>query len=1283
MYVDVISAKGTCYSCVPCAASDSAAALGASESAAALGASASAATGASESAASVEALHTLTLESGASRCFFRDCTTVTPLAAPVPPGSSLYTLTTASTQVAVSGQDDASSQVSASGQLAASCSCRVLSHQTLLWHHRLGHPSLPSLRSMHSRLLVSGLPRSLPPLPRSLAPPCHSCVEGRQRAAPHSSEFPPTTAPLQTLHMDVWGLAPVKERTRSATSCLYDYTRYTTVVPLRSKADVRGVLIPWICAARHQLRERFWRDLPGIVQSFTLPASPQKNGIAERRIGLIMEVARTSMIHAVAPHFLWPFAVRYAAHQLNLWPRFSLLETLPTLRWTGEVGDASSFRVWGALALVRNTTASKLSPRTLRCAFLGFPTDASPWQFYHPRSRRGPAPSSVSQIDPPPLVEPLVISSDTTGPAEGGDPAADDTATTRCSPRLETPPGFPPRSSSPTLQPVAVDTGAAGGFDTGGEDVGGGGHGGAETGGEGSGCADSGGAASPSGGGVVGAPSASPDLGVLQLLELLELEGTGGAGAGGAAAARAGDIGGTGATGSVGTRAASAAGTGGVGAAGAGGARAAGTGGAGAASPRSARTRGVGAAGAGGAAGARVAGGATGGAGAAGTSGAGGAGGAGATGGMGTAPRRPFFYPQSQSSLPPPDLVLRQVLSLPSSTGLTPPLLCPPTDLSQPQLLHGSPLPAPTHHTEVTESPTERLEPETRASTLVRARRVVRSRPPALLGTRGMALRPSSVPQRVVLPQPPASSLPHFPNPESDLALAASPTVTRLLDTVITDPDFDSTAAFALVTELVEFSARCRLDYVASLLTESESVCPPSLLGEPALGSDVLEDTQFELECLVAALPRFASMLLCPEGDRDAPDIPTPCTYAEAIAGEFSSQWHTAMDAKMASLKSTGTYVDEVPPPGANIVDGMWIFRVKRPLRSPPTFKARYVAQAQRNYELHSLDFSTAFLQGSLHEEIWLRRPPSFTGSFPAGTQTTLAALGFGPLSADPTLFLRSDTSRQPFYVLVYVDDLVFAISDTEALALVKAELHERHTCIDLGPSALRLTVLLATSHSSAYWPLALSSTFGRVRRAEWSPPGLLCGSCTSGMGLVLGGRGLVVLTGHSDASWADDQATQSSSQGYTFSLGSGSVSWRSTHSSSVLGSTCEADIYARAMAAQELCWLTYLLTDLGERPRSPPVLYVDNKAMLALCHEQRLEHRTMHIFLRYLLARELQQRGQLRLSYVAFRANTADVFTKALGMVIITVSAPLLGFFLLRLTCWWLDFALYCDLYI
>ncbi|CAI5969346.1 unnamed protein product, partial [Closterium sp. NIES-65] len=393
---------------------------------------------------------------------------------------------------------------------------------------------------------------------------------------------------------------------------------------------------------------------------------------------------------------------------------------------------------------------------------------------------------------------------------------------------------------------------------------------------------------------------------------------------------------------------------------------------------------------------------------------------------------------------------------------------------------------------------------------------------------------------------------------------------------------------------------------------------------------------------------------------------------------------------------------------------------VKRPPGSPPVFKARYVARgfsqrqgvdyfqtfsptpkmttlrvllhiaAQRDYELHSLDFSTAFLQGSLHEEIWLRRPPGFTGTFPPGTQwslrrpvyglgqaprewhdtlrTTLAALGFAPSTADPSLFLRTQhlfaavLHPRSHMVQQVLQRFGFTYSSPQATPLSTrhslSALPSDESVESSGPYAELvgcLMYLMTCTRPDLAYPLSILARYvapGRHRPEHMAAAKrvlrYLCS--TSGMGLVLGGRSPVVLTGHADASWADDQATQRSSQGYTFSLGSGSVSWRSTRSSSVLGSSCEAEIYAGAMAAQELRWLTYLLTDLGEVPRSPPVLYVDNKAMLALCREQRLEHRTKHIALRYFLARELQQRGQLRLAYVASEANTADVFTKALA---------------------------------
>ncbi|CAI7836888.1 unnamed protein product [Closterium sp. NIES-53] len=275
-------------------------------------------------------------------------------------------------------------------------------------------------------------------------------------------------------------------------------------------------------------------------------------------------------------------------------------------------------------------------------------------------------------------------------------------------------------------------------------------------------------------------------------------------------------------------------------------------------------------------------------------------------------------------------------------------------------------------------------------------------------------------------------------------------------------------------------------------------------------------------------------------------------------------------------------------------------------------------------------------------------------------------ALGFAPLTPDPSLFLRIDTSLPPFYVLLYVNDLIFATADTEALALVKAKLQERHTCTDLGElrsylglhitrDRARRTITLTQSHmvqqvlqhfdfswsSPQSTPLPTSHSLLAPPLDESVEPSglypelvgcLICkeGSALlvqlSGMWLMLGGRGLVVLTGHSDASWADDQMTPPVDTG---------VQFQPRHWFCLV---------------EELRWLTYLLTDLGERPHSPLFLYVDNKAMIALCQDQRLEHRTKHIALRYFLMRELQQRGQLCLAYVAIQANTADVFTKAPG---------------------------------
>ncbi|CAI7817195.1 unnamed protein product [Closterium sp. NIES-54] len=1146
--------------------------------------------GASESAlpgtASAEALHTFTLDSGASRCFFRDSTTLTPLSSPVP----------------VRLADPSGGPVLAHSSTVLPCSA-VPSGSLSGLHLPSFSTNLVSTAALHDVMVTTTTPRgqrvsicactrtgrhlatSLPLLPPSPAPPCLPCIEGRQRATPHSSSFPPTSAPLQTLHMDVWGPARVSGQGRE---------RYFLLFVSSFASSSARTFLSCVCTLTEVVSSRptsCGTFVMGRAFSSTLPASPQQNGIAERRIGLVMEVACTSVIHVTAPHFLWPFAVRYAAHQLNIWPHISLQETSPTFRWTGKVGDASVFRVWGSRDFVLDMFVEKLSTRAI-------PSDVTfdesvPFYRLFPYRFAPPPPPPLFLARGPPPVDPL--------PPQGPAPS-----------------GAARGAVSGGAEPGGAESKGAGsggaearGVEPGGAEPTGVEFGDAEPEGVEPGGAESGGAkprgATSSGGPAGASPRQSPrqePLSLHQLREWFTQRTRLRSGATGAGDSVAGDTGAGGAgvtAGAGGTR--GAAGTG------PGGARTRGTGAAGNGSVGGAEAGDTGAGGPS-AIGARAAGAGAVGARAGGTGavdlGGGGAGAGGAvtggTGAGGTVRPRPYFVP-----------LLQQVLGVPSSPGLTPPLLCPPPDQSQPLLKPASALPTPSPYTEQPGGLTERREPAFCLASLVRTgRRVPCSRPPPVPGTHAMAPRPSSVPLRIPLPPPPASSLLAILDPESN-----------------------------------------RAHYTTALVAESESASLLFVRGECALGTDVLEDRQEDFECLVAAVPRFASMLLAPEGDPDATDIPTPRSYAEAI---------------------TGTYVDEVPPPGANIVDGMWIFKVKRPLGSPPAFKARYVARgfsqrqrvnyfqtfsptpkmitlrvllhvaAQRDYELHSLDFSTAFLQGSLHEEIWLRRPPGFTGSFPAGTQwslrrpvyglrqaprewhdtlrTTIAALGFTP-TADPSLFLRTDTSLPPFYIFVYINNLVFANASTEEVTLVKSELQKRHSCTDLGELRSYLGLQITRDRARCTITLTLSHMVHQVLQRfgfQFSSPQPTPLSTSHSLSAPPSNESVEP----SDATWVDESATQQTSQGYTFSLGSGSVSWRSTRSSSVLRSGSEAEIYAGAMAARELCWLTYLLTDLGEQPRSPPVLYVDNKAMIALCQEHRLEHRAKHVALRYFLARDL-----------------------------------------------------------
>ncbi|CAI7747458.1 unnamed protein product [Closterium sp. NIES-54] len=210
----------------------------------------------------------------------------------------------------------------------------------------------------------ASVPESLAPLPRSTVPPCTPCVDARQRAAPHSSSFPPTIAPLQNLHLDVWGpsrvLGPRQER--YFLIVVDDYCCYTTVFPLRRKADVLTVLGPLLIAR-------------GGVQGLC---------------GLRLHSDR---------------GVRYAAHQLNLWPSDARPRVTPIFLWTGWVFyDPVTHRFFASQDVTFDESVSYYRSRPHRGSEAFSPPlfltlEPPPFAPVAPPPSR-PAPSGVSHVTP-------------------------------------------------------------------------------------------------------------------------------------------------------------------------------------------------------------------------------------------------------------------------------------------------------------------------------------------------------------------------------------------------------------------------------------------------------------------------------------------------------------------------------------------------------------------------------------------------------------------------------------------------------------------------------------------------------------------------------------------------------------------------------------------------------------------------------------------------------------------------------------------------------------------
>ena len=193
----------------------------------------------------------------------------------------------------------------------------------------------------------------------------------------HKSQFPTTGGkrakePLGLVHSDVCG----KIQTSSLGGGHYfltfidDYTRYVWIYILKSENQVFEKFVEWKTPVETSSRRKLktlqtdnggeytfaeftmYLKKEGIRHEFTVPKTPQQNGVAERMNRTFVEAVRSMLSDAQLPKKFWAEALSTAVYLRNRSPTIAVQGKTPFEAWAKEKPDVDHLRAFGCLCYV-------------------------------------------------------------------------------------------------------------------------------------------------------------------------------------------------------------------------------------------------------------------------------------------------------------------------------------------------------------------------------------------------------------------------------------------------------------------------------------------------------------------------------------------------------------------------------------------------------------------------------------------------------------------------------------------------------------------------------------------------------------------------------------------------------------------------------------------------------------------------------------------------------------------------------------------------------------------
>ena len=277
-----------------------------------------------------------------------------------------------------------------------------------IWHKRYGHLSQNNLRSLQNNNLVKGMSFKID---EGIKGPCDACLKGKQsRNSFPKEEATRATELLEIIHSDVCG--PMKSKSLGGNAYFVtfidDKSRFTTVYFMRNKSEVFNKFKEFEAMATNVTGKRIrilrcdnggeytskvfdeYLKSKGIQRQFSVPRTPQQNGVSERMNRTIQEVARAMVHGAGLSDIYWAEAVLTAVIIRNRSPTTAVQHMTPHECFYGKKPDVSNFKIFGCTAYmhISNQERRKWDAKSVKCIFIGYSINSKGYRLWDPKARR-------------------------------------------------------------------------------------------------------------------------------------------------------------------------------------------------------------------------------------------------------------------------------------------------------------------------------------------------------------------------------------------------------------------------------------------------------------------------------------------------------------------------------------------------------------------------------------------------------------------------------------------------------------------------------------------------------------------------------------------------------------------------------------------------------------------------------------------------------------------------------------------------------------------------------